>query len=73
MNFNKLLTITLFTVIANTANAQPPTIVFGSTLTMKIQYYKIMYDEEASFLKALIASLVDMKLLPSSLRRLDAV
>jgi len=48
-------------------------IIFGSALTMKIQYYKIVYEEEASFAKALITSLVDMKLLPKSLRRLDAI
>ena len=48
-------------------------IIFGSALTMKIQYYKIVYEDEASFGKALITSLVDMKLLPKSLRKLDAV
>ncbi|MDH3353662.1 MAG: YeeE/YedE family protein [Chromatiales bacterium] len=48
-------------------------IVFGSALTMKINYYKLVYEEEASFIKALIASLADMKLLPNSLRKLDAV
>jgi uncharacterized membrane protein YedE/YeeE len=48
-------------------------IVFGSALTMKIQYYKLVYEDEASFFKALVTSLVDMKLLPSSLRQLDAV
>jgi uncharacterized membrane protein YedE/YeeE len=48
-------------------------IVFGSALTMKIQYYKLVYEDEATFFKALITSLVDMKLLPSALRKLDAV
>ena len=48
-------------------------IIFGSALTMKIQYYKIVYEEEASFTKAFITSLVDMKLLPVSMRKLDAV
>ena len=48
-------------------------IIFGSSLTMKIQYYKIVYEEEASFGKAFITSLVDMKLLPEALRKLDAV
>ena len=46
-------------------------IVFGSALTMKIQYYKIIYEDEASFIKALCSSLVDLRLLPSSLRMLD--
>ena len=48
-------------------------IIFGSALTMKIQYYKLVYEEEASFIKALLSSLVDMKLLPSAMRKLDAV
>jgi len=48
-------------------------IVFGSALTMKIQYYQMVYEEEASFTKALVAGLADMKLLPNSLRKLDKV
>ena len=48
-------------------------IVLGSALTMKIQYYKIVYEEEASFIKALVASLADLKLLPNSFRKLDKV
>lgn len=48
-------------------------IVFGSALTMKIQYYKMVYEEEASFGKALVASLADMKLLPNSMRKLEKV
>ena len=48
-------------------------IIFGSAITMKIQYYKLVYEEEASFVKALVAGLADMKLLPNSLRKLDAV
>lgn len=48
-------------------------IVFGSALTMKIQYYKLVYEDEASFGKAFTTALVDMRLLPASLRKLDAV
>jgi uncharacterized protein len=48
-------------------------IVFGSALTMKIQYYKLVYEDDASFFRALVTSLVDMKLLPASMRKLDAV
>jgi uncharacterized membrane protein YedE/YeeE len=48
-------------------------IVFGSALTMKIQYYKLVYEEEATFMKAFITALVDMKLLPGGMRKLDAV
>jgi len=48
-------------------------IVLGSALTMKIQYYKMVYEADATFFKALVTALVDMKLLPSGLRQLDAV
>ena len=48
-------------------------IIFGSALTMKIQYYKLVYEDEATFIKALLSALVDMKLLPAALRKLDAV
>ena len=48
-------------------------IVFGSALTMKIQYYKMVYEEEASFASALAASLADMHLLPNGMRKLDKV
>jgi len=48
-------------------------IVFGSALTMKIQYYQMVYEEEATFVKALLSSLVDMKLLPAGMRKLEAI
>ncbi len=48
-------------------------IIFGSAMTMKIQYYKMVYEDEATFVKAFITGLVDMKLLPESLRKLDAI
>ncbi len=48
-------------------------IIFGSALTMKIQYYKLVYEDEASFGKAFVSALVDMKLLPASMRQLDAI
>jgi uncharacterized membrane protein YedE/YeeE len=48
-------------------------IVLGAALTMKVQYYRMVYEDEASFAKALVASLADLKLLPNSLRRLDKV
>jgi uncharacterized membrane protein YedE/YeeE len=48
-------------------------ILLGSALTMKIQYYKLVYEEEASFSKALVAGLADFHLLPNALRRLDKV
>jgi hypothetical protein len=48
-------------------------IVFGSALTMKVQYYQMVYEGEASFTAALLSSLVDMRLLPKGMRRLEAV
>jgi len=48
-------------------------IIFGSALTMKIQYYKMCYEEEATFMKSLISSLCDMKMLPNGLRSLEAL
>ena len=48
-------------------------IIFGGSLTMKIQYYKLVYEDDATFMKAFVTALVDMKLLPSAMRQLDAV
>ena len=48
-------------------------IILGSALTMKVQYYKMVYEDEATFFKSLITALVDFKLLPSGLRKLEAV
>lgn len=48
-------------------------IVLGSSLTMKVQLYKMVYEGEATIIKALVTGLVDLKLLPKSLRKLDAV
>lgn len=47
-------------------------IVWGSAVTMKIQYYKMLH-EDASFGSALVTSLVDMRLLPKGMRRLEAL
>jgi len=46
-------------------------IIFGSALTMKVQYYQMVYDEEATFMAAFMSSLVDMHVLPNGLRRLE--
>jgi len=48
-------------------------IFLGSALTMKVQYYKMVYEDEATVAKALVTGLVDLKLLPESLRKLDAI
>ena len=48
-------------------------IILGSALTIKIQYYKLVYAAEASFDKALITSLVDLHILPEGMRKLEAI
>jgi hypothetical protein len=48
-------------------------IVLGAATTMKVQYYRLVYEDEASFPKALVAALADLKLLPNGLRKLDKV
>lgn len=48
-------------------------ILLSSALTMKIQYYQLLYEEEASFTAALLSGLVDLRLLPGRLRKLDAI
>jgi len=48
-------------------------IFLGSALTMKVQYYKMVYEDEATVGKALVTGLVDLHLLPERLRRLEAV
>jgi uncharacterized membrane protein YedE/YeeE len=48
-------------------------IILGSAMTMKVQYYKLVYEEEASFGKAFITGLVDLHLLPEGMRKLEAV
>jgi hypothetical protein len=48
-------------------------IVLGSALTMKVQYYRLVYEQQASFAAALITGLVDLHLLPRAWRRLEAV
>ncbi|MDH5436188.1 MAG: YeeE/YedE family protein [Gammaproteobacteria bacterium] len=48
-------------------------IILGCATTIKVQYYKMMYEEEATFMKALLSSLVDFRLLPKGMRKLDPV
>ena len=48
-------------------------IVLGSALTMKVSYYKLVYEDEASFLSALLSALADLRLLPAAMRKLDKV
>ena len=48
-------------------------IILGSALTMRIQYYRLVYEDEAGFVSALLSALVDFRLLPAALRKLDAL
>ena len=48
-------------------------IVLGAALTMKLEYYRVVYEDEASFLKTLAASLADLRLLPNKWRCLDKI
>ncbi len=47
-------------------------IVFGSAMTMRIQYYKMLFEKEATFPKAFVSALVDFKLLPAKFRKLES-
>ncbi|MEZ5582268.1 MAG: YeeE/YedE family protein [Candidatus Competibacteraceae bacterium] len=46
--------------------------ILGSAAAMKVQYYKMLY-EDASLLDALLSGLVDLRLLPRAVRRLEAL
>ena len=48
-------------------------IIFGSSLTMKIRYYQLVYEDDANIFTAIMASLADMKLIPNKWRFLDRV
>jgi uncharacterized membrane protein YedE/YeeE len=65
--------VTGFSTIAVGSMMTFVAIIFGSALTMKIQYYKMVYEDEATFMGAFVTALVDMKLLPGSMRKLEAV
>ena len=47
-------------------------IIFSSAVTLKVQYYRLVY-EDANFIDALLSGLADVRLLPSSMRRLEAL
>ena len=47
-------------------------IVFGCAMTMKVQFYKMAYEGEATFVSALITGLVDFKMLPGGMRKHEA-
>lgn len=48
-------------------------IILGAALTMKTQYYKMVYEDEASWGSALLAALADLHIVPQRLRTLARV
>lgn len=48
-------------------------IIFGCAVTLKVRLYRIIYPDEGNFISALLTGLADMKLLPSSMRKHDAL
>jgi uncharacterized protein len=46
-------------------------IIFASALTIKISYYKMAYDDEATFFSSFLSTLVDFKMLPEAMRKLE--
>lgn len=47
-------------------------IILGSAITMKTQYYKMVYEDEP-FMAAFQTALVDLRLLPKSMRKLEDI
>ncbi len=48
-------------------------IMLGCALALKVAYYRLVYEDEAGFTAALLTALVDLRLLPKGMRRLEAV
>jgi uncharacterized membrane protein YedE/YeeE len=46
-------------------------IFFGATLTMKVDFYKMVHGKDTNWFKSLVESLADMRLLPGRVRMLD--
>ena len=47
-------------------------IIFGSAITMKIQLYKMVY-EDCSYIAAFVCGMCDLRLLPNGIRKFDPV
>lgn len=48
-------------------------IIIGCALTMKVQYYQMVYEEEATVGNSLITGLADLRMVPNSWRKLEAL
>ncbi len=47
-------------------------IILSSAVTLKTQYYKLVY-EEASVMDSIVSGMVDLRMLPKSMRKLEAL
>jgi len=65
--------VTVFSTLALGSILTFVAIVLGSAITMKVQYYKMVYESEATFLKAFVTALADLRLPPAGMRKLEAV
>ncbi len=48
-------------------------IVLGSALSMKVMFYRMVYEQEAGITAALLSSLADLRLIPNRFRRLEKI
>ena len=46
-------------------------IFFGSTLTMKVEFYKMVHGKDTNWFKSLVEGLADLRLLPGFVRMLN--
>jgi uncharacterized membrane protein YedE/YeeE len=46
-------------------------IFFGSTLTMKVEFYRMVHGKDTNWFKSLVEGLADLRLLPGFVRMLD--
>ncbi|MBK1736141.1 hypothetical protein CKO15_12840 [Halorhodospira abdelmalekii] len=63
--------ITGLSTLAITAPLTVVGLILGSAITLKVQYYKLLHEEEATLAKSVTTALVDLRLLPQSMRRLE--
>jgi len=46
-------------------------IILGAAVSLKMSYYKMIYEDEATFFSSFISTLVDLRMLPEALRKLE--
>ena len=65
--------VTGFSTLAVGSMLALVSIILGAALSMKVQYYKMVYEKDARFVDALVTALADLHLIPNKMRRLEAV